>query len=105
MKTILVAAFAFVVAGGNAVVEAQGPGRGGQPQAAAAGEIRGTVLDGEGKTPIASASVAVYTKANAALVAGALTQKNGSFRIEGLIPGTYTVKITMLGYDAHTSAD
>ena len=105
MKTILVAAFAFVVAGGNAVVEAQGPGRGGQPQAAAAGEIRGTVVDGEGKTPIASASVAVYTKGNAALVAGALTQKNGSFRIEGLIPGTYTVKISMLGYDAHTTAD
>jgi ferric enterobactin receptor len=63
------------------------------------------VLDAEGKTPIASASVAVWTKANPALVAGALTRPDGTFRIEGLLPGAYTVKIAMMGYDSHTTAD
>src|SRR5215207_7205011 len=100
MKTILVAAFACILAGGNTSLSGQAPGRaGGPPPAAAIGEIRGTVLDAEGKTPIASASVAVYTKGNAVLVAGALTQKNGAFAIEGLMPGSYTVKVTMIGYD------
>ncbi|MGH7460895.1 MAG: TonB-dependent receptor domain-containing protein [Longimicrobiales bacterium] len=105
MKTIVVAAFACMLAEGTTLA-AQAPGRaGGPPQAAAVGEIRGTVLDAEGKTPIATASVAVWTKDNATLVAGALTQQNGTFRIEGLMPNAYTLKIAMIGYDPHTVAD
>jgi outer membrane receptor protein involved in Fe transport len=100
MKSIVIAAFACVLAAGT--LEAQSPARGGGPPAT--GEIRGTVIDAEGKTPIASASVAVWTKDNA-LVAGSMTQQNGTFRIEGLAPGSYSVKIAMIGYDAHTAAD
>src|SRR5687767_4345695 len=106
MKTILIAAFASIVAGTSGRLDAQAPGRGGAgQQAAAIGEIRGKVVDGEGKTPISAASVAVRTKANAALVAGAMTRPDGTFRIEGLMPGTYTVKISMIGFDSHTVAE
>src|SRR5262245_55759594 len=102
MKAIVFAAFTCLLAAGP-TLHAQNPARGGGPpqQAPALGEIRGTVQDAEGKTPIVSASVAVWTKGNAALVAGTMTQQNGSFRIEGLPPGTYTVKVAMIGYDPH----
>lgn len=87
------------------MVSAQAAQPGARPPAQqAVGEIRGKVLDAEGKAAIGSASVAVYSKANQ-LVAGALTRQDGTFRIEGLAPGAYLVKVTMIGYDAHTSAD
>jgi ferric enterobactin receptor len=104
MKTIVTAALAFALAGSVTSLPAQGPGRAGGPPPAAIGEIRGSVVDAEGKTPIASASVAVWTKSNA-LIAGALTRPDGTFRIEGLMPGAYTVKVSMIGYDSHTSAE
>ncbi|HET7463086.1 MAG TPA: TonB-dependent receptor [Longimicrobium sp.] len=75
-----------------------------QPPAAGPGEIRGTVVDGQGNTPVAAASVAVWSRADSALVAGALARPDGSFRIEGLRPGAYYLKVTMMGYASHTSA-
>lgn len=84
-------------------VTAQQPGPRGPAAVSAAGEIRGTVLDKESNTPIASASVAVWDKASHKLVAGAIVKDDGSFRIEGLRPGTYNVKITMIGYATQTS--
>ncbi|MGH7469127.1 MAG: TonB-dependent receptor domain-containing protein [Longimicrobiales bacterium] len=105
MKTIVVAAFACMLTAATTALDAQAPGRAGGAPAAASGEIRGTVLDAEGTTAIASASVAVWTKDNATLIAGTLTRQDGSFRIEGLLPGSYTLKIAMIGYDAHTIAE
>ena len=52
-----------------------------------------------------SASVAVWSKADKALAAGAIVRQDGSFRIEGLKPGTYYVKLTMLGYATQTTPD
>ncbi|HSU17536.1 TonB-dependent receptor domain-containing protein [Longimicrobium sp.] len=74
----------------------------GQPPAAGPGEIRGSVVDGQSNAPIPAASVAVY--ADSVLVAGALARPDGSFRIQGLRPGTYVMKVTMMGYETRTSA-
>jgi len=74
-----------------------------QPPAAGPGEIRGSVVDAQGNTPVAAASVAVWSRADSALVAGALARPDGSFRIEGLRPGAYYLKVTMMGYGSHTS--
>jgi len=105
MRTIAVAAFTFLLAGG-AALEAQAPVRpGGSATANAVGEIRGTVLQAEDRTPVGAASVAVWTTGNATLVAGTLTQQNGAFRIEGLPAGSYTIRIAMLGYDPVTSPE
>jgi outer membrane receptor protein involved in Fe transport len=60
------------------------------------------VVDGESGTPIPSASIAIW--ADSVLVAGALARPDGSFRIQGLRPGTYTIKVTMMGYETRTSA-
>ena len=70
--------------------------------AAAPGEIRGSVIDAESKQPIAAASVAVWSKDHK-LVAGAIVKNDGTFRIDGLRPGTYYVKLTMIGYATATS--
>ncbi len=77
---------------------AQGaPPPGAQPPAAP-GEIRGVIVDADAKAPIARASVAVRTKADGALVTGAIAGTDGSFRIQGLRPGAYTVRVTYIGY-------
>lgn len=80
----------------------QGGRPGGAPgaaQAQAAGQIRGAVLSGASGQPIANASVAVRSAADSALITGAMTGADGAFRIEGLRPGRYIVRITALGFD------
>jgi len=76
-----------------------------QPPAAGPGEIRGTVVDAESSTPVGRASVAVWSKAESALVAGAIARPDGTFRISGLRPGTYYLKVSMMGYGAQTTGD
>lgn len=77
---------------------AQGqPAAGAQPPAAP-GEVRGIVLDADASTPIARASVAVRTKPDGALITGAIAGPDGSFRIQGLRPGAYTLRVTYIGY-------
>lgn len=76
---------------------AQGtPQQGGEP----AGEIRGVVLSTETGQPIRAATIAVRGPADSAVVAGAITSDDGSFRTEGLRPGRYTVRVVALGFEA-----
>jgi outer membrane receptor protein involved in Fe transport len=77
----------------------------GQPPAAGPGEIRGSVVDAQSSAPVAAASVAVWSRADSALVAGALARPDGSFRIDGLRPGTYYLRVSMMGYAVRTSPD
>jgi ferric enterobactin receptor len=71
------------------------------PPQAGPGEIRGTVVDGASNAPVGSASVAVWSTADSALVAGAIAGRDGTFRIQGLRPGTYYLRVSMMGYGAH----
>jgi ferric enterobactin receptor len=96
MKPITIVILALSFAGS---LNAQAPARpqvGQGPQAT--GTIRGTIVDGESNTPISAASVAVWSKPDSALITGAIAQKDGSFRVEGLKPGAYYLKLTMIGY-------
>jgi len=67
------------------------------PQAGG-GEVAGTVIDKDSNTPLARASVAVRSKADSSLVAGAIATDAGTFRIQGLAPGVYSLRITSIGY-------
>src|SRR2546427_1981086 len=62
------------------------------------GEIRGRVVNAANKTPIGIATVDVTDSGAAALTAHASTDADGSFRIQGLRPGRYRVRILALGY-------
>ncbi|HEY0243532.1 MAG TPA: TonB-dependent receptor [Gemmatimonadaceae bacterium] len=83
-----------------AAVSAQAPsGPAGPPQQAPpGGEVQGLVMDKDQNTPVAKASIAVRNKANGALVAGAVSREDGKFRVQGLRPGTYYLRVTSLGY-------
>ena len=84
---------------GASALPAQAPTRPtAAPPSSGNGEVRGIVQDAASSTPIARASVAVRSKPEAVLVAGAIAGPEGTFRIQGLRPGTYTLRVTYLGY-------
>jgi ferric enterobactin receptor len=97
---------ALLIIAGSVTATAQNPsGPPGQQPPAAQGEVRGTVMDGETNTPIPRASVAVRTKGSAILVTGAVARDDGTFRIQGLRPGTYYLRITSIGYGPVSSPE
>ena len=98
MKSSLAAALGLLLAAGT--LPAQGPARGapGAPPPAGPGEIKGTIVDQKSSAPVARASVAVRAKASNVLVAGAIAGPTGAFRVQGLRPGTYSVRFTFLGF-------
>lgn len=99
MKRVLFAVLSLTLIGGAGSARAQTPARPAPSQAQqAAGEVRGVVTDGDANTPLARATIAVRTKGSATLVAGAIAKDDGSFRIQGLRPGTYYLRVTSIGY-------
>ncbi len=70
----------------------------GVPPQAGSGEVLGTVIDRDSNTPLARASIAVRSKADSSLVAGAIATDAGAFRVQGLAPGAYYLRITTIGY-------
>ena len=68
------------------------------PAPQGAGAIHGVVLSGASGEPLASVSVMVRAATDSALVGGALTRPDGSFRVAGLRPGRYHVLVRLLGF-------
>ena len=100
MLRILVGTFALVLAtqGSLFAQNPQGRPAGAPPAAQAGGEVLGSVTDPEGE-PLYGASVAVMSPADSSIVSGDIAGRDGSFRVQGLPPGTYYLHITSIGYD------
>ena len=67
------------------------------------GEVRGTVVADGDNAPIAGATISVRNKRDSALVTGTIAGADGSFRVQGLLAGTYYLRITQLGFAARTT--
>lgn len=103
---------AVIVAAGSTAAPAQngpppagarpGGAPGAMPPQQAAGEIRGIVRDGASGQALAGASIAVRSARDSSLVTGAVTRADGSFRVEGLRPGAYYLRVSRLGYTTST---
>jgi ferric enterobactin receptor len=105
IKRALIGMLGLVLAAGVGAIQAQVPGQRDPAPAAASGEVRGIIVDGQGGEPIAGASVAVHSRADASLVTGAVVREDGAFRIEGLQPGIYYLQVTSIGYTSKTTDD
>ncbi len=70
------------------------------PAPQAAGQLVGRVVGAAAGQAVAGAGVTVRGAdgRDTALVAGALTRADGTFRVEGLRPGRYTVRVRALGF-------
>jgi ferric enterobactin receptor len=100
MQRIRFSVLAMVLVASPIASSAQTPSRPSTPVPQlqdAKGEVRGSVLDESG-APVVRASVAVRSKSDSALIAGAIAGENGAFRIQGLRPGAYSVRVTSLGF-------
>ena len=100
MKTLRVLAIAIACLLAPAALSAQGQGGPptAQPLPTGIGEVTGKVVVTGTATPIPHASVAVRARGTNVLAAGALVSDDGSFRIQGLRPGTYYVRVTSIGF-------
>ena len=107
MRRTLNAVLGLLLLAGAGTMGAQAPTgpQAGPQQPPPGGEVRGAVLDSASNTPLGRASIAVRTKANATLVGGAVTREDGAFRVQGLRPGTYYLRVTALGYGPVSTAE
>ena len=99
MKRISFAVLALVLAAAGSV-QAQNPpqARPMGPPPSGNGEVLGAIIDSADKAPVARATIAVRSKVDSALVTGALTGPDGTFRLQGLRPGGYYLRLTSIGF-------
>ncbi len=67
------------------------------------GTVRGTVADAQSGQPMGNAQIAVWSAADSTLVTGAVARPDGTFRIDGLRPGRYYLRVSALGYSTATT--
>ena len=66
------------------------------------GKIEGRVIDAVTRQPIDEASITLLHPPGTKPVDGAVTDTNGRFKLTGIIPGTYSIKIEFVGYRPYT---
>src|SRR6185503_8746704 len=100
MSRIVVSALWLATLLSAPALQAQNPPSAPPPRAAAAGpgEIRGKVVDSVSGRAVPTAAITVRRASDSSFASGALVREDGSFRVEGLSPGTYVVRIRSLGY-------
>ncbi|HEY9004291.1 MAG TPA: TonB-dependent receptor [Mucilaginibacter sp.] len=62
------------------------------------GKVSGTLIDSVSKKPLDYASVSIFRATGSSPINGVLTDEKGNFKIEGLHPGSYKLRITYVGY-------
>jgi ferric enterobactin receptor len=102
MKRILFALLALVLNLAAVSLAAQNPA-GGQPPGAqqqpAGGEVRGSIVAADSSAAaVPRPAIAVRNKSDGKLVTGAYGAEDGTFRIQGLRPGTYYLRVGGIGF-------
>jgi ferric enterobactin receptor len=102
MKRILFALLALVLNLAAVSLPAQnpaGPPPGTQQGPPAIGEVRGSIVSADTTAAaVPRPAIAVRNKSDGKLVTGAYGSADGSFRIQGLRPGTYYLRVSGVGF-------
>src|SRR5258705_12597189 len=85
-------------------VSAQTPA-GMRPVAAGIGEIRGTITDSVSGRAVTHGSITVRRADDSSFAGGTLPKADGTFRVDGLVAGRYTLRIRALGLGQVVRAD
>jgi outer membrane receptor protein involved in Fe transport len=105
MRHFLSTAFGVLLAVcGTTLSAQQAPARPAGPPPTGPGEVRGTVLAAESKSPLNRAAVAVHSVRDSSLVAGEFAGADGVFKIRGLRPGSYYLRVTSMGFKPQRQA-
>ncbi|MGZ3820099.1 MAG: TonB-dependent receptor domain-containing protein [Mucilaginibacter sp.] len=62
------------------------------------GKISGTLIDSVSKQPLSYASVSLFRSGGKSPLNGVLTDEKGGFKIDGIHPGTYKIRVSYVGY-------
>ena len=62
------------------------------------GDIQGVIYDATNTQPLSGATITTEPTTSSKI-----TDKNGSFLIEGIEPGDYTLQVTKTGYQSNTT--
>ncbi|HEV7388594.1 MAG TPA: TonB-dependent receptor [Gemmatimonadaceae bacterium] len=102
MKRILFALLALALNLAAVSLPAQnpaGPPAGAQQPPAAPGEVKGSIVAADSSNAaVPRPAVAVRSKADGKLVTGAYGSPDGTFKIQGLRPGTYFLRVSGIGF-------
>lgn len=101
MRFIFGAGLMLMCAAGGARAQVGTPGK----PAAAPGEIRGRLVDSLTGHAVGTGSIAVRRVGDSSFVGGALPKEDGSFRVDGLRPGRYTLRVRAIGFAPVTKND
>ena len=97
VRARIIAGAGLLLAAGTSATHAQQPAaRAAGP--AAPGEVIGKLLESGSGRAVTSGSVTVRRAADTAFAGGALPRPDGSFRVDALAPGRYTLRVRALGY-------
>src|SRR5690348_8596753 len=94
LKTAAALVLAVFVRG--SVAAAQAPVANRVP--AGVGEIIGNLVDSVNHRPVAGGSVTVRRVGDSSFAGGALPKPDGSFRVDGLVPGRYSLRVRAIGF-------
>ena len=95
LRAFLVAASVTLASAGHEVAAQQTPPA---RLVGGPGEIRGKLIDSASGRAVTTGSIAVRRAGDSLFVSGALPKEDGSFRVDGLRPGRYSVRIRAIGF-------
>lgn len=72
---------------------------------AAIGELSGRLTDSTTGRAVTGGSITVRRAGDSTFASGALPKEDGSFRVDGLAPGRYTLRVRAIGYAPYVRGD
>src|SRR6476619_4667944 len=105
MKRILVSTVGLLLAGMSGVAQAQNPAGPASAPPPAPGEVQGAIGAADNGAAIARPAVAVRSQKDSSQVTGAMGTADGTFRIQGLRPGAYYLRVSGIGFTPVNTAE